>query len=109
MRGRMSAGACSSIALSVVVTPLTLLKSLSVKTATRISCRQFWHARERRRRASHQIEQEILVEAFFHHEVQVCPCKRDGHERQPKNPPEELCVSFCTKRIAADAGALIEA
>src|SRR5262245_59329418 len=34
MRASMSSGACSSTARSVVVTPLTLLKSLSVKIAT---------------------------------------------------------------------------
>ena len=80
MRGCTSGGACDTSAVSVVVTPLTLSKSLSVKTATRTSGRQSGDLRLQGGRARHQVEQQVFKAPPFWSETFVPP---DGRVFEP--------------------------
>ena len=80
----MSGGACRSTAFSVVVTPLTLSKSLSVKMATRMSGRLGQRARRGR---ADEIEEQRLVEALLEDEVASARASGRHTSGRPSTPP----------------------
>src|SRR5262245_44086487 len=108
----MSPGACRSNAVSVVVTPLILSKSLSVKTATFIgSGRHFRNDRGDPRRPSDQVVEQIPVEAFLHHEVEIGEGERERDQGQPEHAADDKRVFLPAMRFAdeIDGALLVEA
>src|SRR5262245_55300280 len=79
-RSRSDDGAQRSAAVNVVVTPLILSKSLSVKMATFMS----GHLRNPCRRVLDQVEQQRTIESLLQDEVTERRGERQRDERQPK-------------------------
>src|SRR5215510_15819232 len=92
----MSDGAHRSAAVSVVVTPLTLSKSLSVQMATFISGR-LWHSR---RGSLDQVEQQRTVEPLLEDEMSQCRCQRERNEGQSKQAANDEGLTLPVERRA---------
>src|SRR5262245_60887277 len=89
----MPAGADCRAARNVVVTPLILSKSLSVKIATFIS----GHLGDPDCRALDEVEQQRAIETLFEDEMTERACERHRHQRQADDAGEHEGVTTPVK------------